>query len=57
MGSEKLIIGAEAGQLMILAGGDMVQREVVHEQPWACRLGRVMCARAWEIELDFDLVL
>ena len=59
-GTSKPIISAEAGQLMMYADGgmtQMVQMEVMHERAWMCRLGRVMCTRAWEVELHAGLVL
>ena len=59
-GTAKPIISAEAGQLTMYAGGGMtrmVQMEVMHEGAWTCRLGRVMCTRAWVLELHPGLVL
>ncbi len=59
-GTAQPIISAEAGQLMMYAGGgmtQMVQMQVMHERAWTCRLGRVMCTRAWEFELHPGPVL
>ena len=53
-------ISAEADQLTMYAGGGMtrmVQMEVMHEGAWTCRPGRVMCSRAWVVELHPGLVL
>ena len=59
-GIAKPIISAEAGQLMMYAGGgmtQMVQMEVMYEGAWTCRLGRVMCTGAWQVEIHAGLVL